>query len=168
MEGQSTEQYASQLVQLLQQSTKSTESLARMPLVESLKQQADGLSSSADPHSATIWQLTGTSRKHNCTNSRPDPATASLFVLERQCMVLAVILRDSSYYLLEYSLLQPGLFVQGLLDTDMSHDYDSGKTALCCRSFTGGASNAAVHTAVRFWKGTGCCLWLVVRMVQEQ
>ena len=62
-EGQSTEHYASELVQLLQQSLHSTESLARMPLVEYLKQQADGLSSSADLYTAVIWQLTGTSMR---------------------------------------------------------------------------------------------------------
>lgn len=59
-DGQSTELYASQLVQLLQQSSDSSESLARLPIVEYLKQQAEGKSSSADPHITVIWQLTGT------------------------------------------------------------------------------------------------------------
>ena len=42
-EGQSTDQYASQLVKLLQQSVRSSESLARKPLIEHLKRQADGI-----------------------------------------------------------------------------------------------------------------------------
>lgn len=59
-EGQNTALCVSQLVQLLQQSSNSTESLARLPLIEYLKQQADRLSSSADPCTTAIWQLTGT------------------------------------------------------------------------------------------------------------
>ncbi|KAL3157560.1 hypothetical protein ABBQ32_012015 [Trebouxia sp. C0010 RCD-2024] len=57
-EGQNTALCVSQLVQLLQQSSNSTESLARLPLIEYLKQQADRLSSSADPCTTAIWQLT--------------------------------------------------------------------------------------------------------------
>ena len=61
VEGQSTEHYASQLVQLLQQSLSRSESLARTPLMEHLKQQADGMPANADPYAATVWQLTGRS-----------------------------------------------------------------------------------------------------------
>lgn len=59
-EGQSTDQYASQLVKLLQQSVRSSESLARKPLIEHLKRQADGIPANEDPYAATVWQLTGT------------------------------------------------------------------------------------------------------------
>jgi len=58
-EGLTIQQYAAQLVHLLRHSTNGADSLARAPLIEYLKQQADEQPSNGNPYDTVVWQLTG-------------------------------------------------------------------------------------------------------------
>jgi len=58
-EGLTIQQYAAQLVHLLCHSANGADSLARAPLIEHLKQQADEQPSNGNPHDTIVWQLTG-------------------------------------------------------------------------------------------------------------
>ncbi|DBA72512.1 TPA: hypothetical protein ACH3X2_010274 [Trebouxia sp. C0005] len=57
-EGLTIQQYAAQLMHLLHHSANGADSLARAPLIEYLKQQADEQPSNGNPHDTIVWQLT--------------------------------------------------------------------------------------------------------------